>query len=457
MAADGQNVAHAYYPRLNEVLGLDPAEGQRLKNDFPATEGFWRGLNEYLESHEGQSGLPTAYSLGHRYVGIPQSQALVRATDRARLPKFFRLFGLIPGAEMIPSDVERVFDIWLGMTHCPVSANLRSLWSGKARERIAGVVAVELAHWDGSSVAGEEVEAGAAGDVQLTARLRNQFGSRKFDLSFAARLPRPVEAFELRVTSAVDEPAVGVVPAAGGRLVPRPGSRFDPTSLIGTMLELRHDPDQQVVRRRPRRVVPFRKDDLLGQAVEVDRVQLAEDVTLLVKDEEKLLNAVLDLVDHYGRRGELHRGTPSHLEGLPDGWVLIEEVQLFAVPQDVKRLDLNVLVPLTTAQLSFAGGLKLPGRIRKWSSLQPPEIRAAVADAEKMAITLRRLAEETTEVGRWAATSGAIVVPAAPGSLEDGDYEVELEVNGDPVSVSTLRLRSSDTPDAFSWETCWGR
>ena len=103
--------------------------------------------------------------------------------------------------------------------------------------------------------------------------------------------------------------------------------------------------------------------------------------------------------------------TPRRLLVLPAGWVLIENVQLYAIPQDVKHVDLHALVPLTTAQLNFAGGLKMPGRIRKFSSLQPPEIRAAVAEAEKMTVTITSLGDESEELHRWTESANAMVIP----------------------------------------------
>lgn len=458
MGGDQALAASAYYPRLKQVLGLSEAEAKKLRADFPVTESYWRGVNEFLEGLEGQRGLPTAYSLGHRYVGIPQSQALVRAQDRGKLPAFFRTFGLVPRSEVIPADIERLFEAWIALNPCPVSVNLRNLWKGgKARERIAGVVAVELAHWDGT-FASRDSGINDVGDVRLTSLVRQQFGGRSIELSFAARFPNSEDLSSLEIASADASPAIGVIPAAGSRVRPRPGSRLDPDSLVSAVLELR-DPSTSVsISRRPRRVVPLRRDDLLGVHVEIDKVQLADDVMLLVQDESKLLGQVLGILETYGRLGKIYRATAHDssevLAGLPSGWVMIDGVQLYAVPANVARLELQVLVPQTTAQVNLAGGLRLPGKIRKWSSLSPPEIRAAVVGAEKMSITIWDLEDTRIELERWTDDVSAMVRPLASLELDDGDYEVELEVNGEVVSVSTLRLRSADTPDLVSWETC---
>ena len=62
------------------------------------------------------------------------------------------------------------------------------------------------------------------------------------------------------------------------------------------------------------------------------------------------------------------------------------------------------------------------------------------------------LGEERTELERWSVSASAIAIPLEGLDLEDGDYEVELGVNGEPISVTTLRLRSGAAPDLVSWE-----
>ena len=65
----------------------------------------------------------------------------------------------------------------------------------------------------------------------------------------------------------------------------------------------------QTITRRPRRVVPLRKDELLGILVEVERVQLADDALLLVKDDKTLVADVLEVVAKYGHHGTVYRST----------------------------------------------------------------------------------------------------------------------------------------------------
>ncbi len=77
-----------------------------------------------------------------------------------------------------------------------------------------------------------------------------------------------------------------------------------------------------------------------------------------------------------------------------------------------------------------------------------------MAEADEIAVTLREIDEERTLLEEWTAQSAALIIPLDDAGLEDGDYEVALSVNGQVLTQQTLRLRSADTPDVVSWETC---
>ena len=461
MGADSSLAPNAYYPRLAEALGLDKAQENRLRQAFPITEKFWRGLNEYLESYEGSRGLPTAYALGHRYVGIPQSQAVVRAGDRAKLPEFFSRFGLAPGSEIIPADLETLLAAWIGAVPSPVSVNLQRLWKREAsRERVAGVAAVELALWDGSTPRrGGETHPNDS-EIRLLASPKQRFGSRTIEFSFTAKFAAPGDASVVRVTSAEGTPSISVMPAPGARLRPAGGTHLDAASLLGAVVEVEDPTTGERASRRPRRLVPFRKDELIGALVEVDRVQLAEDCMLLVKDDPQLVAGVTGVVNEFGHVGRVYGNSSSvesePMSGLPEGWVLFDDVQIYGVPQNLKHMDLHCLIPLTSAQLAFAGGLKMPGNIRRWSRLRPPEIRAVAEGAETVRVTLSELGESTILLEDWTEKGPVLVRSLTELSLTDGNYEIQLFPNGEttPIASSTLRLRSADTPDLMSWETC---
>jgi hypothetical protein len=461
MGPEGGVAPNAYFPRLFDYLHVPGEQHSATISAFRRhSEDFWRGLNEYLVHFEGQRGFPTAFSLGFRYVGIPQSQALVRSADRMRLPGFFRAFGLPPGADVAPHDLERLLDAWIGRNPPPVSTNLARLWRGKsARARIADVVAVELSLWDGSYRASAVAAEEQAGDLSLTALVRRRLGGEALELSFAARFSHPVTGGLLEVASAETKPTVGVIPSAGGTVRPAPGSQFDTTSLVAAQVEVR-DPDTgQSVRRLPRRVVPLHKDDLLGVYVETERLLLAEDAVLFVKDDAALVKATRDLLTSCGRYDRGYAGTAREgfdsLAGVPEGWVLFVGVQMLGAPENVTHAELNALIPVTTARVAFTGGLKLPGRVRKWSTLCPPVLNAVATEPDaKVRVELASAEGEDTSTAYTWDGEGVVFVALEGLGLQDGDYEITFSVNKKAVSRSSLRLRSSATPDLASWESC---
>ena len=86
-AADGM-AANNYYGRLMQLLDVPEEMRPRVQSDYQRqAEDLWGSLNEWLEAWEGVRGVPTAYAVGMRYVGLPMSQALVREHDRQQVAK----------------------------------------------------------------------------------------------------------------------------------------------------------------------------------------------------------------------------------------------------------------------------------------------------------------------------------------------------------------------------------
>lgn len=451
MQHDGEFGGNAYYPRLFRVLRISDSKQQsRLTAAYRRhAEELWDGLNEWLSAADGRLGLPSAYALSHRYIGLPLSQALVRSVDRRQFPLMFQRFGLPSGGEISPADMERLLDSWLHMRPCPVSKSLESLWQrGQARERIASVAAVELRSWDGALGNIHPVESRKTGSVQLLAWLR-RFPRRRLEISFVARLGTEAVPQTLTVLTAAGEPSVEVLPVAGARLQPVFTSDINTASLVEGVLRLADAPEGLEVSRFPRRVVPFRYDDLLNTYVECERVQLGEDSMLLVKDGHGLPASVHEVLDQIARPGFREE---SALPGVPDGWVLFADIQVVATPEaEPAGSDLNVLVPLLSSQLTLAGGTKLPGTLRKWSSLDPPEVRAVVQNAASLSVILDSMHEACATPGlphTWTSSEPTLVAGVETLGLHDGDYEVSLLDGGKTVHQSILRLRSSNTPDA---------
>jgi hypothetical protein len=434
MQRDQNFSGNAYYPRLYQVLHV--VEGKQQVKFHSAyqrdAEELWSGLNDWLSAADGRFGLPTAYALRHRYVGLPLSQALVRSADRHQFPLMFERYALPPCGEISPADMEHLIDSWLQMRPCPVSKSLESLWKrGQARERIAGVAAIELRSWDGTVTVDDPSASRKAGEVRLACWTR-RFPKPRFDISFLASFGTQASPQVLTVLT----------------------REIDPTTLVEGVLRLEAKGTGLEASRVPRRVVPFRHDDLLNAYIECERVQLGEDSVMLVKGDMGLLEEVQDLLGQVARPG--FRKEPTTLPGLPKGWVAFVDVQVVTIPDhESSRTDLNALVPLLSAQLTFAGGSRLPGQLRKWSSLNPPEIRAVMQGVSGLSVRLegpRDGSEKLDLPHTWTAAGTALVANLGDLGLPDGDYEVFLLDHDDAiVQQATLRLRSSDTPDFTAW------
>lgn len=456
MGHEDGHAPHAYYPRLARRLGHRGGDTTALITACrQSTEQMWQSLNDYLIWNDGRLGLPSAYALGHRFVGLPVSQALLREADRDRLPDFFMASGLAPGTDVVAADMQSLVEAWVQSPTSTATAHIRRLASGKAVERLAEVLTLELMEWDGDmSPTGGATPGLGLTNLRLSALVRKRLGARRLELGFVARVPDPGTTTRLNVVSSTDAPVVPVLAAPGSRVRPARALDLDTASLLSTRVEMTTDQGLHLVR-HPRRVVPLRRDELLGTLVEVERLQLMEDAVVLVKDVPVLVQQVEELLSRTGRYETVHRPADEEgrgLAGLPLGWLLFDGVQVFTTSDPTRlHLDARALVPLSSAQLTVAGGLQLPGRVRRWSSVAPPEVRAVVAEPG-LAVTLHRtddVLEPKRLVHAWASTSTALTAPLADLELEDGDYELSLTVPASraPVAQRRVRLRSSKTVD----------
>lgn len=460
--ADGF-AANNYYNRLMPLFGvMTGADKNRVVNTYRRSSRYlWESLNSWLDSLRGERGLPTAYAYGHAHVSLPMSQALVRAADRDKLGEFFVELGLESRARLSPHDMELLLGGWINRAQSPASSQLRALWKRSgARERIAEVACQLLESWEApSAVAASDRTMGrtrAASTLRVRALLRT-FPSATLELNLTGahvdgeRLVHLVEP----QSGADIGPAFELVDLPDGQWQLARIEQMDALSVIEGHIHLGH-PSGRIFERRPRRVVPLKKDYLSQAYVEVERLGLGEDGLLLCQS--ALAPTVRVALEKVARPGFREPSPPP--ADCPAGWSVFADVQVLApLPgqgptSDVNwPLDLNVLFPLATSQLVLAGGLQLPGRLRRWSSLAPPEIRVAVDGAEAVEVVVARVGREHDEVTliERRVDQAAVVVPLLDAGLPDGDYDVRANaITGNGRSqvrhVIRLRLRSGSAP-----------
>ncbi|MEU4676281.1 hypothetical protein [Micromonospora sp. NPDC023737] len=475
MGGDVTMAASNYFGPLSRLLRLeDPQQKERLATQYRQNvELFWNVLGLWLTGLDGMLGLPSAVALSHRYVGLSMSQALVREHDRGKLPRFFATYGLEPGREVTPREIEPYLDDWMKRTPSPISRNLATLWARQpaARERIASVVALELQTWDGNDrdAAPRSQAAGARGrEARLVALIRSNLFGRKVEFSLVVKLPGHDGPRRLQIASAVgdQQPVLDFMPGVNGwHRLHRPADLAQTSILDGVLRLIDIDGGAPAVR-RPRQVLPMLKDEVLGQFLEAERLQLAGDGIVFAFD--GLADEVDDVLAQVARPG--YRRVPGGQEGVPPHWTLFADVQVLGVlPPEARaklRDDLNVLQPLVSSQLTLAEGMKLPGRMRKYAVQAPPELRAVAVAAEHIKLEIIR--KDTGALGALddatpialdqviaarESDDAALVFPLADVDLAEGDYEALLLVNRSKDATQRLPffLRSGDYVDLAMW------
>ena len=454
----GSFAPHAYFPHLFGILGAQTVrERQAVEKSYRrSAEAMWDAVDLWLTRLDGRRGLPSAFALSHRFVGLPMSQALVRAADRSKLTRMFESFGLPPGYAIAPSDMAGLFDQWIKHQPCPVSAGLANLWSKPAaRERIAEVVSNELLTWDGSGRAVDVVNGSASPrGLRLLGNLTRGLGRTRLQLTLALRSAsdRPISV----TADAADGTPISLpfVPGPGGLLRLDHLQTLDLVSVLSGVLTVTA-PDDGKFSRHPRQLIPLSFDDAQVAYVETERVQLAQDSMLLVRDVSNRVNEIDALLTEVARPGFTRHGDGT--AGIPAGWVLFTGVEILGRPNAALAAKYNELVPLASTQLTLAGGMKLPGRLVKWSSMEPPEIRAISQKAASIRVSLVGRPEDddaTVPIAReFTADGPALTVQTSALRLPDGDYRLSLFEDGSssPAQQLELRLRSADTVDAWTW------
>lgn len=446
-ASDGLSSAN-YYGRLGRLLALDVDGQHELERGYRKhAEAMWAALNSWLEHHEGEKGLPTAFALRHRYAGLPMSQALVRRGDRSRLHRFFAIYGLPPRGDISGPDLLPMLDDWITTYPPPVSAFLRELWEqGEARERIAAVVSLELSEWDGTTDLPPS-EVAETGSVRVVGRLQ-RFPTRRLVLDLSLRLGGAPDEAVVDVVGEDGNPALSIPfrRAGDGSLTIDGNFPLDPTTLVSGFVRL--SAGGATVERKPRLLVPMRFEDLLQAFVETERLQLGESSMVLAPAARRSeVEAALQACAAPGWQ------VAPDIPGLPEEWVLFTSVEVYSSlnRDDHRWAELDALVPHGATQLSLAGGLRLPTKLRKWSTLRPPEVRAVVPNGQPAELVVAPASGGGQE-HRWSSDSGVLAVPLAEAELPDGDYIARLRVAGkrDALAESTIRLRSADTPNRIA-------
>lgn len=454
MGEDDRFQANAYFPRLNQLLDISGSDDRRLQASFRReSERFWGALNDWLSGLDGAIGLPTAEAIGYRYVGIPLSQALIRAADRHRFGHFFDAADLEPGLILSSGDMTAHLDRWIKAGEA--SASIAKLWgSPNGRKIVADAAAISLSQWDGTFRTDAHDDRHVQKPV-LTARVTKLLSGKRLRLGFALRghlggrdgLPARWE-----VTSAKGSPEVELVAINDRLLTPDIPAEVDPSSLLTGELAVRPvetGSSLTVSSRRPQPMVVLSYVEEAGLFVEVDRVRMLESHLLLVNSSSRRFNGAgaIDfdrLLDDIAEPGHSKDET---LKGVPSGWTLYRDVTV-ARPHTLSEALLEPLRPAQTSTVIVGGGLRLPGHAVRWHVDAPLVLTGSVVGAAELHLSLVSVDGEEP-IRAWTGEVEEITASTDGLGLLPGTYRAELEARvgqKNQTSVATFSLCSSDEP-----------
>ena len=447
-----------YYEHLRSVLGLDAEYKHKLQRDFSITERFWEDFAWWLDEMDGRFGLPSARATTtQRYVGLPVSQVLVRSADRRALRRMFHQYGLSPGAALSPAEMREVISEWVNSLGNGASKEFALKWVvAEAQQRIIDVALSELEGWDGTV---EFTERDAPGvprglhreRVMLGVLVRGRSGGDEVaDLGFVMRRSNEDEAWFLEHSQGNE------------RIYPRPVSSANSFvagyelgvaagDVLSKEISLRSDSGREL-KRSPRRIIVLVEDEAAGAFVEVrravsgarHRILVSPDTPDVVVDE---LRTLLEVTSFSGRKDvEVH--------GIPEDWLVIDGFVPGQVPADFKVGDeLTALVASVSTQFHVRGGIRLPGRVKRWHSDAVPEIIVTLgAEGGSYELTLEDLGHgDGPRTLRSGITSPEVIV--LPEDVADGDHRIALVASrgAEIVQTETLRLRSGRTVSIEGW------
>ncbi|MGP5124263.1 hypothetical protein ACTXJU_15475 [Glutamicibacter ardleyensis] len=229
----------------------------------------------------------------------------------------------------------------------------------------------------------------------------------------------------------------------------------DAQSLVGSAVTITTS-DEYQLRRVPKSIVIFSRDALTASYVEVDRTVAGTETRILVKDDETLTENVERILKD-AAEPSYRRIQGGGKEGIPAGWVAFLDVSLLRAPSPelVKHTEFSAFQPRLTTQMTLQGGLRLPGRTRRWSSVAPMSL--VITSDENEPVDLYRIDRDPESLRTTDVLVSEAVQPPIKLSLNSltgghADFSLSLRRNSRILQNMQIKLRGADMEEGANQE-----
>ncbi|MBX7556987.1 hypothetical protein K1Y78_56280, partial [Streptomyces sp. tea 10] len=149
-ARTGKKSVSTFYPPLAVLLQAGQDNVKALETSVRKdSETYWDALRYWLEAFDGQLGLPSAYAVNHRPVGLALSQTLFGPSELRQLHQMFEDIELTTAQGMSAAELGIYIDFWLDIADTDVYNSLRSIWTNPlTRDPALQVALAQLDAWE---------------------------------------------------------------------------------------------------------------------------------------------------------------------------------------------------------------------------------------------------------------------------------------------------------------------
>jgi len=450
MVRDNDFGANNYYGRLQRELRLADDDHAELQKSYREISEFcWPWLNEWIASYDGEIGLPTAKALDSRvYVSVAISQALVREQDRNALKRIFMESGLNPGQRLGKMEMLSLLLHWSSSSGGSSSLSKMIQRGGDIRDKVSEIACSELEAWDGKLSLKESLENAARLFYIATFK---SYPQNKITLYLCTNSAREIESSYALTDDSSDEARIGFKGYQNeitldylddfGVSVLEPFEKISHGDALLSKLRIKNQKSNRLLERngQPICILMYRLE--IGAYQEVSRAVIGAPSIVLAH--QSILERVTDALNDIARPGfKLLNATQAR--GLPEGWVLITDVQILKT-KEIRGLE--SLSPLLGGSVSLVGGLYLGNEA--WLKSLPPEIVISLDTNKGVSVELIQMLDFGKKINKvkFNPGSGVQFISLKDYELPDGDYQI-IVFEGSPqkkIEVSNFKIRSGSS------------